>query len=115
VVVVGTLKLIHSDVASVLEHWVNCRERFRLFAKIVEEWPGKRIFVAPLQGQQGSPTGAGRGTNRLTMEKMVPLAPISRLTSNNRQPSRDVLLSPARSGAETSQASQRDQPTRRCG
>jgi hypothetical protein len=46
-------KLIHSDVASVLEHWVNCGERFRLFAKIVEEWPGKRIFVAPLQGQQG--------------------------------------------------------------
>jgi hypothetical protein len=47
VVGVGTLKLIHSDVASVLEHWVNCGERFRLFAKIVEEWAGKRIFVAP--------------------------------------------------------------------
>jgi hypothetical protein len=37
VVGVGTLKLIHSDVASVLENWVNCGERFRLFAKIFEE------------------------------------------------------------------------------
>jgi hypothetical protein len=71
---------------------------------IVEEWPGKRIFVAPRDNRvDGSPTGAGRRTNRLTMEKMVPLAPISRLTSNNHQPSRDVLLSPARSAAETSQ------------
>ena len=83
VVGVGTLKLIHSDVASVLEHWVNCGERFRLFAMIVEEWAGKRIFVAPRDNTvDGSPTGAGRRTNRLTMEKMVPLAPISRLTSS---------------------------------
>ena len=101
---VGTLKLIHSDVASVLEHWVNCGERFRSFAKIVEEWAGKRIFVAPRDNRvDGSPTGAGRRTNRLTMEKMVLLASISRLTSNNRQPFRDELLSSARSAAETSQ------------
>src|ERR1700691_2498719 len=70
VVGVGTLKLIHCDVASVLEHWVNCGERFRLFAKIVEEWPGKRIFVGPRDNRvDGSPTGAGRRTNRLTMER----------------------------------------------
>ena len=62
VVGVGTQKLIHSDVASVLEHWVNCGERFRLFAKIVEEWPGKRIFVAPLEGQQGGWIADRRGT-----------------------------------------------------
>ena len=62
VIGVGPLKLIHSDVASVLEHWVNCGERFCLFAKNVEEWPESAFSLAPLQGQQGGWITDRRGT-----------------------------------------------------
>jgi hypothetical protein len=62
VVGVGTLKLIHSVVASVLEHWVNCGESFCLLTEFVEERSEKRIFVAPLQRQQGGWIADRRGT-----------------------------------------------------